>query len=212
MVSYRGRMRSVFVFAIILMAVAGAAFLFGPRSLLQHLGFEHSGFEHGASWDLWPLPASDPSAPAETDAVASTAGQHGASKKRVARAPAANDAREPAEPRPERLEPGSGRRLTNKRTASPTAMQAAREDVQVTVYYTQGCRYCTAARRFLTQKGIQFQSHDIEADPSARSRQRALNPQGTVPTLEVDGQVLVGFNAQRIERAIDRAAQRRRER
>jgi glutaredoxin 3 len=198
-------MRSAFVFAISLMALAGAAFLFGPQY----------GLDPWAIWDLW-SPRTFESEPAEpptgTAAAASAAGEQGAAKKRLARSRAANDAQSPAERGPERLEPGSGRRLASKGAANRQDLQAARELVQVTVYYTQGCRYCTAARRFLTQKGIRFESHDIEADPSARSRQRALNPGGTVPTLDVDGEVLVGFNARHITSAIDRAARRRIER
>ena len=83
---------------------------------------------------------------------------------------------------------------------------AERERVVVTVYYTEWCPSCRDARAYLQQRGIRFEEHDIERDSRARSRQRLLNPKGSIPTLLIEDQVLVGFNAARIEKALDRAA------
>ncbi len=89
---------------------------------------------------------------------------------------------------------------------------AERERVVVTVYYTEWCPSCRTARAYLQQRGIRFEEHDIERDSRARSRQRLLNPKGSIPTLLIEDQVLVGFSASRIEKALDRAARARLER
>jgi glutaredoxin len=85
----------------------------------------------------------------------------------------------------------------------------ARELVDVTVYYTSWCPACRAARSYLSERGIRFVEHDVENDPRAKSRQKLLNPRGSIPTIDIEGQVLVGFDPTKIERAIDHAARQR---
>jgi glutaredoxin len=85
----------------------------------------------------------------------------------------------------------------------------ARELVDVTVYYTSWCPACRAARGYLSERGIRFVEHDVENDPRAKARQRLLNPRGNIPTIDIEGQVLVGFNPSKIERAIEYAARQR---
>jgi glutaredoxin 3 len=85
----------------------------------------------------------------------------------------------------------------------------ARGRVKVNVYYTERCQHCLEAHGYLVAHGIQAKEHDIDKDPRARARHRKLNPKGALPTIEVDGQVLPGFDAQRLERSLDRAARTR---
>jgi len=85
----------------------------------------------------------------------------------------------------------------------------ARELVDITVYYTSWCPACRKARGYLSERGIRFTEHDVEKDSRASSRQKLLNPRGSIPTIDIEGQVLVGFNPSKIERAIDHAARQR---
>jgi glutaredoxin len=84
-----------------------------------------------------------------------------------------------------------------------------RERVDVIVYYTSWCPACRSLRGYLAERGIRSTEYDIENDSAAKARQRALNPRGTIPTVDIEGQVLIGFNPRRIEAAIDRAARAR---
>jgi glutaredoxin 3 len=84
-----------------------------------------------------------------------------------------------------------------------------RERVDVIVYYTSWCPACRKLRGYLAQRGIRSTEYDIENDSAAEARQRVLNPRGSIPTVEIEGQVLVGFDPKRIEAAIDRAARAR---
>lgn len=92
---------------------------------------------------------------------------------------------------------------------SPAELEAARDRVEVTVYYTEWCPSCRSARSYFTERGIRTTEHDVEKDPRANARKRLLNPEGGVPTIEIDGRVLVGFSAKRIEQAITQAAMAR---
>ena len=124
----------------------------------------------------------------------------------------AMNGREPAVPAP----PATGDDATRNVNAAQArreleAQEVAhlRERVDVIVYYTSWCPACRKLRGYLAQRGIRSTEYDIENDAAAKTRQRALNPRGSIPTVDIEGQVLVGFDPQRIEAAIDRAARAR---
>jgi len=89
------------------------------------------------------------------------------------------------------------------------ALQQAREQISITVYMARWCRACAAARRWLSQQKIAYRAVDVDAGPASAAELRARNPRGSIPTFDIDGQILVGFSPGAITRAIDRAAARR---
>lgn len=89
------------------------------------------------------------------------------------------------------------------------AQKRAREGVTITMYSTSWCPSCVAARDYMTKNSIPFTEHDIEKSPSARTIQRRLNPKGSIPTIDVEGAVLVGFSGESLENMIDAAAKKR---
>jgi glutathione S-transferase len=58
-------------------------------------------------------------------------------------------------------------------------------------------------------KNIPFTDLDVEHDAAAHDRERALNPRGTVPTITVDDDVMIGFSPESLENRITRAVRRR---
>jgi glutaredoxin len=59
------------------------------------------------------------------------------------------------------------------------------------LYGTRSCQYTQEMREWLEWKGTEFVEYDVEADPSACERMRALSGgQRTVPML-VDGEKVV---------------------
>lgn len=89
------------------------------------------------------------------------------------------------------------------------ALKRARENVRVVMYSTTWCPSCVSARKYMTEKSIPFTDHDIEESSSARAIQRRLNPKGSIPTIDVEGVVLVGFSGESLEQMIDAAAKKR---
>ncbi len=75
----------------------------------------------------------------------------------------------------------------------------------ITLYGTDWCSYSREARQWLRAEGVTFTEHDVDLDPTARARLRAINPRGSVPTFDVDGQVLVGFSPGALARLLDHA-------
>ena len=96
-----------------------------------------------------------------------------------------------------------------RRELEAQELASLRERVDVIVYYTSWCPACRSLRGYLAQRGIRSTEYDIENDSAAKARQRALNPRGSIPTVDIEGQVLIGFDPKGIEAAIDRAARAR---
>jgi glutaredoxin len=61
--------------------------------------------------------------------------------------------------------------------------------------------FCDQAKEYLSQKGIQFQEKDIAQDPSALTDLKKLGYM-TTPVIVVDGSVIVGFDADKIDQAL----------
>ena len=61
--------------------------------------------------------------------------------------------------------------------------------------------FCDQAKEYLSQKGIQFQERDIAQDPSALTDLKKLGYM-TTPVIVVDGLVIVGFDADKIDQAL----------
>jgi glutaredoxin len=89
------------------------------------------------------------------------------------------------------------------------AQRRARAGLSVTMYATSWCPACKAARGYMTEQQIAFVEHDIEASQSAKLIMKRLNPRGGVPTLDVDGTVLVGFSSAEIDAAVEAAVLKR---
>lgn len=90
----------------------------------------------------------------------------------------------------------------------PPATAAQRAQVDIVLYTTRWCPACARVRSWLQARGIPYEERDVEQSTAAAARWSALNRARTVPTIIVDGQVLVGFVEEELRRAIDTAAHR----
>lgn len=92
------------------------------------------------------------------------------------------------------------------------AFRNARKRVDVILYANAWCPYCAKARTYLKSRGIDYTEFDVEADEASARKRDQINPKRSVPTFLIDQIVVVGFDANRLERAIDTAARARAER
>jgi glutaredoxin 3 len=74
--------------------------------------------------------------------------------------------------------------------------------MKVAVYSTPTCPYCRLAKDYLNEKGIEFADYNVATDLEARNVMVQKSGQLGVPVIEVDGQVIVGFNKQKLEELI----------
>lgn len=98
--------------------------------------------------------------------------------------------------------------------ATGCAPQAPAEDpdaapaqgAPVAMYMTEWCPVCRQARKWLEERGYVFVEHDVERDPRAAVFFVAVNPRGSVPTFDVGGEILIGFDPERLRAAITESA------
>ena len=73
---------------------------------------------------------------------------------------------------------------------------------KVEIYTTSWCRYCKNAIAFLRSNHIKFEQYDIERDPKANARMKALGGTGGVPFAIINGEQVVGFSANAYKQAL----------
>jgi glutaredoxin 3 len=72
----------------------------------------------------------------------------------------------------------------------------------VTVYTTTTCPYCTMAKKYLKEKGVEFQEMNVENDSQAAEEMIEKSGQMGVPVLDMNGKIIVGFDRASIDREI----------
>ena len=68
----------------------------------------------------------------------------------------------------------------------------------IKVYSTPTCPYCVTLKEFLKDKGFEFEDIDVSLDDAARKNMVKKSCQMGVPVVEIDGQIIVGFNKVKI--------------
>jgi glutaredoxin-like YruB-family protein len=69
----------------------------------------------------------------------------------------------------------------------------------VKVYSTSTCPWCKMAKSFLDKNGIRYQDLDVAADKQARDAMIKKSGQTGVPVLEIDSEIVIGFNQQQLK-------------
>jgi glutaredoxin len=80
--------------------------------------------------------------------------------------------------------------------------------VKIIVYTTDWCPVCKRAKAWMKAQGIAYEERDVEGSREYGRAMRAINPRGSVPTFDVDGDILIGFNENGLVEAMTRATQR----
>lgn len=75
-------------------------------------------------------------------------------------------------------------------------------DKKVKIYSTPTCPFCIRAKQFLKENNIDFENIDVSANQIAAEEMVRKSGQMGVPVLEIDGEIIVGFDKQRIKQAL----------
>lgn len=70
---------------------------------------------------------------------------------------------------------------------------------RVTVYSTPTCPYCRQVKDYLAQKGVAFADLNVASDTDARNTMVQKSGQLGVPVIEIDGDVIIGFNRGKLD-------------
>jgi glutaredoxin-like YruB-family protein len=69
---------------------------------------------------------------------------------------------------------------------------------EVVVYTTSWCGWCRKTVKYLTQRGVAFENRDIEAERTWRRELKQKTGSTSVPVVEIDGQIIRGYDPERM--------------
>lgn len=72
----------------------------------------------------------------------------------------------------------------------------------IKVYSTPTCPYCIRAKQFLKDNNIQFEDIDVSVNRHMADEMVKKSGQMGVPVLDIDGQIIVGFDREAIKKTL----------
>ena len=58
------------------------------------------------------------------------------------------------------------------------------------------------AKSFFKEKKIEFEDFDVTLNPKAAEEMQKISGQSGVPVIDINGKILIGFDAEKIEQAL----------
>lgn len=72
----------------------------------------------------------------------------------------------------------------------------------VIIYSTPTCVYCRMVKEFLTEHKVPFTDYDLSQDIEKRDEVVKKTGQMAVPIIDIDGEVVIGFDKAKISRLL----------
>ena len=73
---------------------------------------------------------------------------------------------------------------------------------KVIIYTTPTCVYCRAAKEFFQEHSVQYEEKDVVQDEEAREQMMQKSEQLGVPVIDVDGEIVIGFDKPRLSQLL----------
>ena len=73
---------------------------------------------------------------------------------------------------------------------------------KIEIYSTSKCHYCDLLKKYLIDNNLEFTVHDVGTDLAKRKEMVDVSGQMGVPVSVIDGEVLVGFDEEKIKKAL----------
>ena len=74
---------------------------------------------------------------------------------------------------------------------------------EITIYTTPSCSWCQATKEYLHAREIDFEEVDVSEDMRRAMEMVEKSGQQGVPVVEIDGEIVVGFDRARIDALLD---------
>ncbi|MDP3762648.1 MAG: glutaredoxin domain-containing protein [bacterium] len=73
---------------------------------------------------------------------------------------------------------------------------------EVKIYTTPSCVYCRMTKQFFEKNNIKYQEFNVASDTQAREEMVQKSGQLGVPVTLVDGEIVVGFDQERLSKLL----------
>ncbi|MFB6226159.1 MAG: glutaredoxin family protein [Candidatus Paceibacteria bacterium] len=75
--------------------------------------------------------------------------------------------------------------------------------MSVTVYSTPTCPYCKKVKTYLDENDIDYEDYDVSENQEKQQEMIDKSDQMGVPVIDIDGEIIVGFDKNKIEQALE---------
>lgn len=72
----------------------------------------------------------------------------------------------------------------------------------VKIYSTPACPFCIKAKQYLKDNNVTFEDLDVSSDQNLVSEMVEKSGQMGVPVLDIEGEIIVGFDKDKISQAL----------
>lgn len=73
----------------------------------------------------------------------------------------------------------------------------------VRVYSTSWCPWCVKAKKYFDLKGINYEEINVADEHENRDEVFKVSGQRSVPVIDIDGQIIIGFDKEKIDIALE---------
>jgi len=73
---------------------------------------------------------------------------------------------------------------------------------KVTIYTTPSCVYCKMAKQYFADNKVEYEEKNVVTDIEAREAMVQKSGQMGVPVVEIDGEIIVGFDQARLKEVL----------
>ena len=72
----------------------------------------------------------------------------------------------------------------------------------IVIYSTPTCPYCIMAKNFFKKHNVSYAEKDVSSDQEAAQEMIKKSGQMGVPVIEVDNEIMVGFDEERLKKRL----------
>ena len=73
----------------------------------------------------------------------------------------------------------------------------------VKIYTTDTCKYCDLAKSYFKSINVEYKEYNVAEDMEARNEMLKISNQMRVPVISINDSVIVGFNKDEIDNALN---------
>ena len=73
---------------------------------------------------------------------------------------------------------------------------------KIKVYGVPGCPFCRRTREYFKSKNLNFEDIDVAANQDLAKEMVEKSGQMSVPVIEIDGEIIIGFDRDEIEKIL----------
>ena len=72
----------------------------------------------------------------------------------------------------------------------------------IKVFSTPTCAYCDTLKEYLKEKKVDFKDIDVSKDDAALDEMIKNSKQMAVPVVDIDGEIIIGFDKEKINQLL----------